>query len=495
MISYRIMKQNFLLYTLVLSILQLELYQNGVQSMDLEIKEDYLLDIGRSSSESAELVHNQGIEISGVKSNDDFGKKEVQFQNKVQESDLDEFHNFWNQDDDYMPLKGSSSVMLQNLNNLLTSEKSHWAEKVLDLFKEVKVHKKGGMILPNLNHLLTSESFHWAEKVLNLFKEVKVNKRGGMEDIPEKLKLLHILNKLIRYCQVPLKAVQVVWFQLQRFECSGGSPSSKNFPFSWPVIFKNTLGLYEDKLISQIRSMDPRKDYVEFESMKSTFEDYGLQLTEDWLEEDQKKLFILWTSKFQLYSKIKDKPLLQEMIETQVIQTSLIEDVQTLSSSAGSYHDGPKGMAESCLKNHSRVLMDYMKCPEYSETSYLFISLVNQFKPYGLEIDPWSNTEDGTKILSFWATYINVFLKMKSLGETHSLQLVIDELVKEDIKETSLIMESFLLDQGEKEFNQNEPVLFEFLKYFSERSKSQSRQNLALKALGDFEKSIISGKT
>ncbi|KAH9820772.1 hypothetical protein DFH28DRAFT_1079542 [Melampsora americana] len=350
------MKQKFLLYSLVSSIIsQLELNQVEVQSMVLEIKEDYFLNIAKSSNE-------------GVKLNDE-----------------------------YILLKNSSSVMLQNLKKLLVSAKGQWADKVLDPFKIVKV-----------DHV------------------------GIKKDIQKKSNFLHILNELIYYCQVPLKVVQVV-------------------------------------------------DSVEFQSMKSTSGYYGLHLTRDWTE-DQKKPFVLWTSKFYLHSRIKDQPILQEMLKVQVIQTRLIEEVQALLNSADPYHDDFKAMAISSLNTYPRVLVGYMHLRKYSD-SHLFISLVIQIKPYGLEIDPWSDTEDGTRILSFWATCIDVFPKMKKLGETRTLQIVIDELVKEDFKLTSLIMDNFLWNQTGQESTMNEL-------YFSHTTKSKSRRHLALQALSDFHNSI-----
>ncbi|EGG08092.1 uncharacterized protein MELLADRAFT_105317 [Melampsora larici-populina 98AG31] len=126
---------------------------------------------------------------------------------------------------------------------------------------------------------------------------------------------------------------------------------------------------------------------------------------------------------------------------------------------------------------------------------YWFVIEVKILKPYGLKVDYDPNLQNQMKVYHFWSKYVHVFLKMKRLGETVSLQKAINHLVKTKFEETSLLMKLFLVKTDGHSFPPNRPVLYQFLKFFSLNNKSKNENEYALRALLGFENEHVSSDT
>ncbi|KAH9812728.1 hypothetical protein DFH28DRAFT_977731 [Melampsora americana] len=125
------------------------------------------------------------------------------------------------------------------------------------------------------------------------------------------------------------------------------------------------------------------------------------------------------------------------------------------------------------LKSLSKVVVDFIESEVMKDpwNSYFFIKAQYLLSPYGISIDPAGLWEEELKIVKFWSNNIEVFLKMKKIGETPSLQSDINELVKKDLMSIEKRMVEFLGQNLDTCFTEESPVLFKFFEYFGKHKR------------------------
>ncbi|KAH9809698.1 hypothetical protein DFH28DRAFT_988307 [Melampsora americana] len=182
-----------------------------------------------------------------------------------------------------------------------------------------------------------------------------------------------------------------------------------------------------------------------------------------WSQYDQKDLFCFWISHSQFYSKIYNDPILQNVLENQILQTKLIYRFQE-AHKAG---DQPFEIDDSVmiLRSHSQAILHYIEFIHSFETLKVFLSTQSYINPYGMVLPPKIEDLEKIKIIIFWTRYVDIFLKMNSFGETPSLQIAIGNLVKEDFQKMSEIMNEFILESHQTEFSERSPVLDQYLQF------------------------------
>ncbi|KAH9811400.1 hypothetical protein DFH28DRAFT_1179670, partial [Melampsora americana] len=213
---------------------------------------------------------------------------------------------------------------------------------------------------------------------------------------------------------------------------------------------------------------------------KRRFDFYGLRLAGDWSAETERDLFSLWVEKYYTYYSIKSNCLLQQVIETQFVQRTLIESMQNVPNPHSHLGMDFMDWAQATLSSQSQIVVNYIKSLKDKSSCHKFLRIQSKIKPYGLDV----KIESGgihwkIQVIEFWATHVLVFLKMKKPGETDSLRIVVEDLVRMDFQDTSTIMKEFLIKAKSHTFAQEKPVLAQFLKYLSRRSKSQVSRNHA----------------
>ncbi|EGG01392.1 uncharacterized protein MELLADRAFT_67042 [Melampsora larici-populina 98AG31] len=214
----------------------------------------------------------------------------------------------------------------------------------------------------------------------------------------------------------------------------------------------------------------------------------GVRLRGNWSLTYQEYIISFWITHKNIYTQIKFDPTLQLVLESQIVQTKLIEKVHRFPQSFAPVENVFMSWVQLTLISQSEVILNYIKSIEDPFTSHTFMSTQFQIQPYGLKIDPPEISWDEIKIIQFWSTYMCVFLKMQKLGETPSLERSIGKLVKFNYKETSNIMRKFLIHIDEYSINQKVPVLAQFLQYFSELTEHKAQCEFALGVLSEFHK-------
>ncbi|EGG01970.1 uncharacterized protein MELLADRAFT_66715 [Melampsora larici-populina 98AG31] len=372
-------------------------------------------------------------------------------------------------------------------------------------FCDTRFHKS---LIGQINEVLLSEEGTWAIQLNDLFEKTKLNG-------PEQAVLFHTLKKIPNFYELPYEVVLAVWEQLRRVWHTKEVPEKDKD--LWRYHATLALDTYDQQMIAQIRSLKPGKgwwgliesrinfyrEFIDFVVAQREMGLHGFRLAGNWSPEDQKALFVFWISNRVLYSRMERSPNLQLVLETQMIQTRLIQAVQDhpdhLFPVQEVDQDGWNNKAQSILISQSQTILDYINSIESSDlyeydinieskqsdlSAIRFTSTQKTVKPYGLEVDPVWKAQDQMKIIKFWSTYVQVFLKMRNLGETGSLEIVIGNLVKRNYMETASIMKEFLsyIEDGVHPLQTN-PILARFLEYFSAKTQSPEQNKEALEGL------------
>lgn len=332
-------------------------------------------------------------------------------------------------------------------------------------FSEKDLYKS---LIREINEILISEEETWAERLATLFEKTKKNG-------PQQIVLFQVLKQLPdTYC-LPYKAVFAVWKELQEMWYNPQAPETGN-PL-WREQATLALDTYGEPMIAQIRSLSPEaeKNFVDFVTKQGQMGVGALHLTDNWCQEDQKLLFSFWIANRQLYSRLKRLPGLQHVLETQIVQTQLIQVVQNFPDELYSVKDTLEKWARLTLISQSKIVLDYIKKMRGSNFyASSFYSAQHLVQPYGLKMDIRQfSPQDQLNIIEFWSSHVHVFLKMKKLGETGSLEKVIADMVERNYLETSGIMKQFLIDVDGEDGAQKDPILTRFLKYFAGKTLKQ----------------------
>lgn len=362
----------------------------------------------------------------------------------IQAYKSNEFDLFWNQSRNLHCLKNSYPLLYRQMNALLISEKDTWAKDVEIIFLKIASRET------NTNHI---------SELIILFK---------------------VLIDIINFFKVPLNAVQEIWGQLHTLH---KKIISLSHTISRQVCLVNldiTLRTYAARLISQLGLLEIEKDYDVFCCLKRRFEFHGVKLAGEWSVETERDLFILWMKKYDTYFSISDNFFLQQVIETQFVQRELIEAIQKVPNPQLHLVTDFMDWVQATLDSHSQLIVRYIKSLKNESDYHKFLKIQSDMTPYGFDVKiDCGETKQKIQVIQFWVTYVLVFSRMNNPGEPDSLRIVVEELVRMNFQETSMIMKEFLIKAKNCIFTQDEPVLAHFLKYLSRRSKSQDLRNHA----------------
>ncbi|EGG07662.1 uncharacterized protein MELLADRAFT_62467 [Melampsora larici-populina 98AG31] len=224
------------------------------------------------------------------------------------------------------------------------------------------------------------------------------------------------------------------------------------------------------KYIEHIRNLGDGEPLMNFVNMQRNLERYGMVLSGDWSSQNQRELYEFWISEYPnedrmgLYYKVKHKPHLQLVLETQVVQTRLIEHVKHIDKYAH--------LVGRLVLAQFRDISEFIKTQEH-------------IHPYGLEIQHRTEINQ-MKVIQFWSTYVDIFLLMHNIEDTKALQTVIEDFVVEDFDEVCIIMRNFI--NTVPTCTAASPALAQFLKFYSEATQYSVNMEVAQEALDLFVK-------
>ncbi|KAH9809699.1 hypothetical protein DFH28DRAFT_988308 [Melampsora americana] len=337
--------------------------------------------------------------------------------------------------------------------------------------------------LHSMNDLLCSEENTWAGMVPGLFEETK-------GDEVKQVLLFWFFRNLAAFYEVPIKTTQMIheylailglpvdhwkdigiperWQKLDIYNWFEGiDPGRFSRVISpyWSDHFERTRNLYTAEMVTKIQSLATVKDLEYFEHIQKEFPMTGLKLGGGghWSEQEEKELLSFWISHRDLYSKICSDPVLQKVLETQIVQTRLIQRVQKSKERRQKYKSLSMDETESRLKFYSNTILDFIQNLDSVKTLDAFLSAQSQIKTYGMVIPPNFKKVEKINIIQFWTKYVTVFLDMCEFGETPNLQMFIGELVKKDFTKMSEIMEDFLFKYDGHVFNVKFPICDQYL--------------------------------
>ncbi|KAH9811612.1 hypothetical protein DFH28DRAFT_1110186 [Melampsora americana] len=260
--------------------------------------------------------------------------------------------------------------------------------------------------------------------LINLFERIGLMK--SKRDIYKQIAFFEILYQLSNIFKPPFKVVDLIWVQSLKMRDIANSHSHKTSDQVWWFELNIIMRFYETQMIENISLLQSDKDLTEFVMMQREFGDYGVNLTENWSLEDQKDLFKLWISgRMKLYLKLKWNPNLQNVIETQVVQKSLIESFQRLPFKKLQIGLVYLERLSSTLITHSRKVVEYINTLRHGITMKDFISWKILINPYGSKISESLEINDQINIIKFWSTYVDI-LTMRIPEEENNLKSVIE---------------------------------------------------------------------
>ncbi|KAH9812718.1 hypothetical protein DFH28DRAFT_1084133 [Melampsora americana] len=256
----------------------------------------------------------------------------------------------------------------------------------------------------------------------------------------------------------------------------------------WDYELNLTKKIYNEILEQKVLLLEPGLEISDFLTKQKALGHDGLRLRGDWCPAYQKIIIMFWVTHRKLYSGIIGDHSLQHILETEIVQTHLIETVQKIPHNIGKLQGVYMNWAYSTIKSQSEFILNYIKSIDNQFNSHYF--MMKQFKlmPYGLKLARPRIFSNDIKIFQFWSSYVDVFLKMEKLGETPSLETAIGLLVKQEFEETSKIMEKFLIYVDGMEFSPENPVLAQFLYYLAENTSHNEQKELSIGALTEFKK-------
>ncbi|KAH9812720.1 hypothetical protein DFH28DRAFT_1030892 [Melampsora americana] len=354
-------------------------------------------------------------------------------------------------------------------------------------------------LIKSLNNLLLSNPHLWDLKVQRLFQQAMGN---GFEQIV----IFRFLRKLVDFHEATLYTLQAVYNEI--LDVASSQVWERIYFEDWNDELELTQKVYEKQLEHKIMSLEPgvfkilyeliitleplnpSRELTEFLANQEVLAHLGMRLQGNWPPVYQKFILLFFVTHRDLYLGVNRNPRLQHVLEAEIVQTQLIETVQKFPQNGGKLEDVYMNWASSEIKTQSDIIVTYIKSINTFRASYDFMITQFDLKPYGLKVTPSTLISNEIIIIQFWSSYVQVFLKTKSLGETPSLQAAIGVLVKNNFKETSEIMKQFLIDIDGQDFtqDQHDPVLAQFLQYFSQKTIYTNQHELAVEALREFKK-------
>ncbi|KAH9812725.1 hypothetical protein DFH28DRAFT_977719 [Melampsora americana] len=361
-------------------------------------------------------------------------------------------------------------------------------EHELESFKEQNnyhLHDHGECrpLIESMNHMLLSDKDKWHKQLKNIFEESEGNEW-------QQVLLFRILRKLPEFYEVPLEITQVIAQQLIEI----WSPKRKNPGFLgdlWMHEFYLTQEIYDSKLATQINSLDAGEELTRFIANEREQGLFGLRVRGDWDLIYQKDILSFWASHRSLYFKLSSAPVLQYIVEIQIIQTNTIQRFFKFQDDLENAEKVTNWVHQPIFESYREILVNFIKSIKDPWTAMDIMRVQCEIRPYNLKLGTPDQTVGSTQTDSVLVNLCSIFFKMKKLGETPDLQVAIDTLVKRHFIETSEIMEQFLIKVDDHHsFTEENPVLAQFLQYFSEKTQFDLQRKYAIEAISKFHKKV-----
>ncbi|KAH9821110.1 hypothetical protein DFH28DRAFT_579689 [Melampsora americana] len=254
--------------------------------------------------------------------------------------------------------------------------------------------------------------------------------------------------------------------------------------------FEGAFKLAERKSIEIIKSLDDGEPLRNFFNTQRNLGELGIILAGDWTSRNQRELFEFWISnRLELYHKVKDCPPLQLVLETQILQTRLI-NLRYICKHGDDEGVGDlvKSWLRSDLIEKSKTVVHYINSLDGNVKTFQFLETQKYIHPYGLKIERRRIT-DQMKVIKFWSTHVNIFLLINKLEETKSLQTVIEDFVVKDFDEVSKIMGEFL--KTIPTCTPKNTALAQFLEFYSQNTQDTVKREVVQEALNNFDKNNV----
>ncbi|EGG08847.1 uncharacterized protein MELLADRAFT_61632 [Melampsora larici-populina 98AG31] len=182
-----------------------------------------------------------------------------------------------------------------------------------------------------MNELILSEQETWEEKITRIFENIKL---GVLyTSLSEQIAFFQILWQLLALKNVPFKILQIIHHELIKME-EMTTDLIDVFPdkyAKWRDPLLKTIDMSEQRYKECIEEVEHGKDLIDFVTIQKGLGKYGIKLAGDWSPKDQKPLFKLWISdRMKFYVAVKENPPLQLVLETQFMQTELIEVLKAI---------------------------------------------------------------------------------------------------------------------------------------------------------------------
>ncbi|KAH9821114.1 hypothetical protein DFH28DRAFT_579802 [Melampsora americana] len=301
---------------------------------------------------------------------------------------------------------------------------------------------------------------------------------------------LKVIHQFLKLDNIPGDALQVLhhWL-LQR--CDLSLPAELVHTGQLREDLLRALEILNAKYIEYIRNLGDGKPLKDFVKMQRELFN-GIVLTGDWTSQNQKELYEFWISDINgFYYKIQNHRRLQNALETQVLQTKLIE-VKHIGKYTHQLGHSVLNWTRSELIKGSKTVVNYIKSLEFDREISDFIEIQKYIRPYGLNIDKDREMAQILKVIQFWATHVQIFLLINKLEDTKSLQTVIEDFVVKDFDEVSMIMGNFL--KTLHTCTAEDTALAQFLKFYSITTQSTVNKEITKKALDQFNKKAVAVK-
>ncbi|EGG03809.1 uncharacterized protein MELLADRAFT_65379 [Melampsora larici-populina 98AG31] len=359
------------------SFIFLQLNAHEYQNLNLEIETKEVLNISRTKGE----INHEELDRDEVRCKDKIEQNVEPTESEL--STEDQINTFWN----------SSNGIIK--------------------FKKTYLESNHPRLVDQINELIQSNLQTWYKKINEIFQKIEL-RNHNKRDIYEEIGLFQIFHHLSNQFELPLKLINSIWIELLKMRDMGKTYTYKTSNKIWWIEVDIVIRFYESKMMENISLLESGSEsyndikleiyrsLTAFVIMQEELDEYGVKLMGHWSPEDQKELFKLWISDgMRLYSKLKWNPRLQNLIETQIVQTNLINSFQILklNQRAISLQE-----TRSILITQSRTVLEYIKSLRHGITMKDFISWQILIQPYGLKVSESLDLKNQITIIKFWST-------------------------------------------------------------------------------------------
>ncbi|KAH9821829.1 hypothetical protein DFH28DRAFT_950755 [Melampsora americana] len=196
----------------------------------------------------------------------------------------------------------------------------------------------------------------------------------------------------------------------------------------------------------------------------------------------------------KLYFETQENPDLKLILENQVVLTALTQAAKAINAAFNSdlRSETQRFMAwaPQSLSQLSDTVVNYIKSLKSKSEMVEFMAAQDRLHPYGLDAPDYGRETDDIKVITFWSTYPEIFLMIKSVEEIKPLQKAIQDLVVYDFEEMSMAMKNFLAQFEQFVCAENEPALEQFLKFYLNITKNLVKRRIAERGLNEFRKPL-----